>query len=97
MKGAFTRAFNKEGHLSHYSVTTVSKKAMKRSTIDSQSEYGDLESENVEQDSDNDEDLSSNPVIKIRKGSESSQSSGKGKRKAGGNGATAGKKRRTKS
>lgn len=90
--------------MSHYSVMSVSKKAARRSTVDSQSDYayGDMENEGTvepELDSESDEELSSNPVIKVRKGSESSQngsSSKKGKQKMGsqGNGI---KKKRTKS
>lgn len=104
MKAAFTRAFNKDGHMLHYSVASVSKKAARRSTVDSQSDYAysDMENEGAvepELDSESDEELSSNPAIKVRKGSESSQngtSSKKGKQKMGsqGNGA---KKKRTKS
>lgn len=89
--------------MSHYTVTSVSKKAARRSTIDSQSDYAydDMENEGgvePEQDSESDEELSSNPVIKVRKGSESSQNGGstKGKQKMGsqGNGV---KKKRAKS
>lgn len=87
--------------MSHYTVASVSKKAARRSTVDSQSDYayGDMENEGtMEPDSESDEELSSNPVIKVRKGSESSQNGGskKGKQKMGsqGNGT---KKKRTKS
>lgn len=90
--------------MSHYAVASVSKKAARRSTTDSQSDYayGDMENEGTmepELDSGSDEELSSNPAIKVRKGSESSQNGGgkgKGKQKMGsrGNGA---KKKRTKS
>ena len=88
--------------MTHYAVAAVSKKAARRSTVDSQTDYayGDMENEDAggaEQDSDSDEELSSNPVIMVRKGSQSSQNgSEKGKRKAGsqGNGT---KKKRTKS
>ena len=88
--------------MTHYTVAAVSKKAARRSTVDSQTDYayGDMENEDAggaEQDSDSDEELSSNPVIKVRKGSQSSQNgSEKGKCKAGsqGNGT---KKKRTKS
>ena len=74
--------------MTHYAVAAVSKKAARRSTVDSQTDYayGDMENEDAggaEQDSDSDEELSSNPVIKVRKGSQSSQNgSKKGKRKA---------------
>jgi hypothetical protein len=89
--------------MSHYTVASVSKKAARRSTVDSQSDYAydDMENEGAvepELDSESDEELSSNPVIKVRKGSESSQNGGskKGKQKMGsqGNGT---KKKRTKS
>lgn len=89
--------------MSHYTVASVSKKAARRSTVDSQSDYAydDMENEGAvepELDSESDEELSSNPVVKVRKGSESSQNGGskKGKQKMGsqGNGA---KKKRTKS
>lgn len=91
--------------MSHYTVGSVSKKAARRSTVDSQSDYAydDMENEGgVEPEldsSESDEELSSNPVVKVRKGSESSQNgaSKKGKQKMGsqGNGAT--KKKRIKS
>lgn len=85
--------------MSHYAVASVSRKATRRSTLDS--EIGELEDDDTVEpqlDSDSDEELSSNPAIKVRKGSESSQttqSSSKGKRKMGsqGNGP---KKKRTK-
>lgn len=83
-----------------YTVASVSKKAMRRSTTDSQTEYGDLEDENTvesEQDSDSDgELLSSKPAIKVQKASgsqKSSQNNGKGKSKMGSHGNDAKKKR----
>ena len=89
--------------MTHYTVASVSKKAAARpSTVDSQTDYGDMENEDAvepEQDSDDNEELSSNPVIKVRKESTSSQNgSQKGKCKMGSQGNNNGaKKKRTNS
>ena len=102
VKAAFTRAYNKDGHLSHYSIAAVAKTAARRSTLNSQSEYDDLEDEagpEPELDSDSDGDLSSNPAIKVRKGSESSSQSSttSTKKRKNGNQDNGAKKKRTKS
>ena len=72
--------------MAHYTVASVPKKAARRSTVDSQTdyEYDDMETEGTvepERDSDSDdEELTSNPVVEVHKVSESSQN-GSGDRK----------------
>ncbi|XP_038051996.1 replication factor C subunit 1-like isoform X1 [Patiria miniata] len=82
VKGAFTRAFNKEGHMVPYAYGDISKKGKGAMATDAMEGYGEGEegAETVIEEDSDDDDISKNAMIKVQaaKGQTSSKAKAKG-------------------
>lgn len=74
VKAAFTRKFNKDGHLTPFAAPSIKKKK-KRGASDA---YGDEEEEEEEDDEDEEDDLSTSGMVKVKGGGNKGQAAGRG-------------------